>query len=285
MLKKNLFPRKCKDRALKVFAAAAVAAAVGAMLWILTTVAIRGFSSIGMEFFFNSTRPFGVPGGGIANALLGTLLITAGAALIAVPPAVAAGIWLAEFRDHRQLAALLRFSANVLMGTPSVLVGLFVYMILVVPTGNFSGLAASAALAVIMFPVILRTTEDMLGMVPDALRESALALGMTRTRATLAVVCKSARKGLLTGILLSLSRVSGETAPLLFTAMFSDAWPTGYFSEPTANLPVLITEYATNSPFESMHRMGWGAALTVTVLVLLINLGTRIIFREKHHGH
>lgn len=285
MLKKNLFLRKCKDRALKVFAAAAVAAAVGAMLWILTTVAIRGFSSIGMEFFFNSTRPFGVPGGGIANALLGTLLITAGAALIAVPPAVAAGIWLAEFRDHRRLAALLRFSANVLMGTPSVLVGLFIYMILVVPTGNFSGLAASAALAVIMFPVILRTTEDMLGMVPDALRESALALGITRTRATLTVVCKSARKGLLTGILLSLSRVSGETAPLLFTAMFSDAWPTGYFSEPTANLPVLITEYATNSPFESMHRMGWGAALTVTVLVLFINLGTRIIFREKHHGH
>ncbi|MEG1980741.1 MAG: phosphate ABC transporter permease PstA, partial [Victivallaceae bacterium] len=217
--------------------------------------------------------------------ILGTIIITFGAAVMAVPGALCAGIFLAEFKDHPKFSAFLRFSANVMMGMPSVLVGLFVYMILVVPSGRFSGFAASVALAILMFPVVMRTTEDMIAMVPDALRESALALGMSRSRATICIVCKSAKNGLLTGILLSLSRVSGETAPLLFTAMYSNSWPEGYFSEPTANLPVLITEYSTNSPFEAMHQMGWGAALVVTLLVLAINLCSRIFFREKKYGN
>jgi len=154
-----------------------------------------------------------------------------------------------------------------------------------VPFGNFSGFAGSVALAIIMFPVIMRTTEDMLRMVPNALRESALALGMTRMRTTLVVVCKSARKGLLTGILLSLSRVSGETAPLLFTALFADSWPGHYFTQPTANLPILMTEYATNSPFAVMHQKGWGAALVMLLLVLTLNLSTRVFFKEKKYGN
>ncbi len=285
MKKKSLVPRKIKDMALRIFSSFAVLLSVGAMLWILYTVVRYGAESLSWDFLFHKSQPYGSVGGGIANALIGTVLITFGAAAMAVPGALCAGIYLAEFKDHRKLAALLRFSANVMMGMPSVLVGLFVYVILVVPTGKFSGFAASVALAVLMFPVVMRTTEDMLSMVPDQLRESALALGMTRTRATLTIVCKSAKNGLLTGILLSLSRVSGETAPLLFTAMFSDSWPTGYFSEPTANLPVLITEYATNSPFEVMHQMGWGAALVVTLLVLAVNLITRIFFREKKYGN
>jgi len=285
MRKKTLAIRKLKDRALRVFSAFAVILAVGAMLWILYTVAAYGIKSLSWSFFLNPSKPYGMANGGIANALLGTIFITLCAAVIAVPPAVCAGIYLSEFKNHRKTSAVLRFAANVMMGMPSVLVGLFVYMILVVPTGNFSGFAASISLAIIMFPVIMRTTEDMLAMVPYALRESALALGLTRTRTTLTIICKSARKGLLTGILLSLSRVSGETAPLLFTAMFADSWPTGFFTEPTANLPVLITEYATNSPFEAMHRMGWGAALVVTMLVLIINLCTRIFFREKKYGN
>lgn len=284
MKKKSLLIRKIKDRILRGYSAAAVILAVGVMLWILGTVAADGFKSFSWSFLLNPSKPYGSIGGGIANALLGTVLITLGAAVMAVPGAICAGICLSEFKEYRRTAAFLRFSANVMMGMPSVLVGLFVYMVLVVPTGHFSGFAASVALAILMFPVIMRTTEDMLAMVPYALRESALALGMTRTRATLCIVCKSARNGLLTGILLALSRVSGETAPLLFTAMFADSWPTGYFTEPTANLPVLITEYATNSPFESMHRMGWGAALAVTLLVLAVNLGTRIFFREKKYG-
>jgi phosphate transport system permease protein len=140
------------------------------------------------------------------------------------------------------------------------------------------------ALAIIMFPVVMRTTEDMLDMVPYALREASLAIGMTRTRTTLRIICRSARKGLITGILLALARVSGETAPLLFTALFADSWPKDYFSGPTPNMPVLITEYSTNSPFASMHQAGWGAALVITVLVLALNIGTRILFREKRHA-
>ncbi len=285
MKKKSLLPRKAQDIAVRIFSNFAVLLAVGAMLWILYTVAVYGIRAFNWDFLLHSSKPYGMTGGGIANALLGTVMITFGAALIAVPPALLAGICLSEYKDWKKTVAVLRFSANVMMGMPSVLVGLFVYMLLVIPTGNFSGLAGSVSLAIIMFPVVMRTTEDMLAMVPYSLRESALALGFTRARTTLAIVCKSAKNGLLTGILLSLSRVSGETAPLLFTAMFADSWPRGYFTEPTANLPVLITAYATDSPFAAMHRMGWGAALMVTALVLSVNLSTRILFREKKHGN
>ncbi|OQA82127.1 MAG: Phosphate transport system permease protein PstA [Lentisphaerae bacterium ADurb.Bin242] len=281
MKRRPLTYRKLKNQFVKLFSTTAVLLAVGAMLWILYTVACYGIRSMNLSFFTTPTMPYGVTRGGIANAFLGSVMITFGAAVLAVPPALCAGIFLAEYKDWKAVSSILRFSANVMMGIPSVLVGLFVYIILVMPTGNFSGFAASVALAIIMFPVVMRTTEDMLGMVPDALRESALALGMTRTRATVCIVCQSARKGLLTGILLALSRVSGETAPLLFTALFSDGWPKDYFTGPTANMPVLITEYSTNSPFEVMHQAGWGAALVVTVMVLVINLSTRIIFREK----
>ncbi len=284
MKRKSILRRKLQDRALRIFSGFAVILAVGVMLWILISVAANGARALNWNFFTASSAPYGTEDGGIANAILGTVLITVGAALAAVPAAVLAGIWLSEFGGRSRTAAVLRFTANVLMGMPSVLAGLFIYIILVVPTGHFSGFAASLALAVIMFPVVMRTTEDMLAMVPYSLRESALALGMSRARTTLDVVCRSAKNGLLTGILLSLSRVSGETAPLLFTAMFADSWPTGYFTEPTANLPVLITEYAANSPFEAMHRMGWGAALTVCALVLCLNIGTRILFREKTHA-
>ena len=225
----------------------------------------------------------GIPDSGIANAILGTLEITFGAALIGIPPALLGGIYLAEFGRGTRLAGVIRFAANVLMGMPSVVVGLFVYAVMVVPLGGFSGMAGSLALAILMIPVVLSTTEEMLRMVPDTLRESALALGCSRARATLAILCRSARSGLLTGILLAVARVSGETAPLLFTALWSDGWPRDYFTGPTANLPVLITEYSTNSPFAEQHAAGWGAALTVTAMVLILNVGSRIIFKEKHH--
>lgn len=285
MRKKTLFFRKLTDRVVSMLAGIAVFLAVGMMLWILAAVAQRGFAAWSPAFFTNPSKPYGIPDGGIANALLGTIFITIMATIIAVPPAFLGGVYLAEFRDNRTIVAILRFAANVMMGIPSVIVGLFVYVIMVVPSGHFSGLAASVALAIIMFPVVMRTSEDMLSMVPFGLREAALALGMSRTRTTLHIVCRTARKGLLTGILLSLARVSGETAPLLFTAMYSDSWPTNFFSGPTASMPVLITEYSTNSPFEAMHQMGWGAALVVTMLVLAINLGTRILFREDRHEH
>lgn len=279
--RRPLFFRKAIDAFVSVFSLLAVGIAVGGIAWILYTLISHGLPALNLSFLTNPSKPYGIPDSGIANALIGTLMITLCAAAIAVPLAIAAGIFLAEFGKKSKVAAALRFSANVMMGMPSVIVGLFVYTILVIPTGNFSGFAGAVALAIIMFPVIMRTTEDMLAMVPDTLRESALALGMSRTRTTLCIICRAAKNGLLTGILLSLARVSGETAPLLFTAMFADAWPSGFFSEPTANMPVLITEYSTNSPFEAMHTAGWGAALVIALAVLAVNIFTRVAFRDR----
>jgi len=282
--RRPLFFRKILDATVQLFSIFAVVVAVGAMAWILFSVVSRGVPAIDIGFLTNPSKPYGIPDSGIANALLGTFFITLCAAIIAVPLAIAAGIFLSEFGRAGKIPAILRFSANVMMGMPSVIVGLFVYAALVVPTGNFSGFAGAVALAIIMFPVIMRTTEDMLAMVPDTLRESALALGMSRARTTLHIVCRAAKNGLLTGVLLSLARVSGETAPLLFTAMFADAYPWGFFDEPTASMPVLITEYATNSPFEAMHTAGWGAALVIMLLVLAINIFTRVVFRDRMKG-
>lgn len=278
-----LFFRRTADRLLSLFSAAAVCLAIGGMGWILCTIVANGHSSLSWEFLISVSKPYGEPGGGIANALLGTLLMTLGATILAVPPAMAAGIYLSEFGRDNRIAAALRFCANVLMGLPSILIGLFVYVLMVVSTGNFSGMAGTVALAIIMFPIIMRTTEDMLLMVPHTLRESALALGMSRMRATLCITARSARNGLATGVLLALARVSGETAPLLFTSMFADTWCGGFFTEPTASAPVLITEYTTNSPFESMHAMGWGAALVIMAFILIINIATRCIFHENKH--
>lgn len=283
MKKRSAIFRKAGNQLLNLAAVLSIALALGGMGWILATVFSHGWSALSLDFLTSVSKPYGEPGGGVANALLGTLLMTLGATVLAVPPALAGGIYLAEFGKGSKVADALRFCANVMMGLPSILVGLFVYALLVVPTGNFSGLAGTVALAIIMFPVVLRTTEDMLLMVPDTLRESALALGMSRMRATLCIVARSARNGLATGILLSLARVSGETAPLLFTALFADTWPEDFFTGPTASAPVLITEYTTNSPFESMHAMGWGAALVMAAFILIINIATRCIFHENKH--
>lgn len=273
--------RKIANAILEGFSWFAVAAAILAMLCIIGTVALKGGHALSLDFLLHRSAPYGADDGGIANAILGTLAITLGASVLAIPTAILAGIFLTEFHVDARVLAALRFAANVMMGMPSVLVGLFVYMAIVVPTRHFSGFAGSTALALLMFPVILRTTEDILNMVPNTLRESALALGMSRTRATLSIVCRSARNGLLTGVLLAVARVSGETAPLLFTALFADSWIDSYFTAPTPSLPVLITEYTTNSPFEAMHLQGWGAALVVMSLVLLLNLTARFLFKEK----
>ena len=285
MKQRSLLWRKIKNHILTFWSVLAISFAISIMLWVIWVVIDYGKDALTPALFINCSAPYGSITYGIGNAILGTLLITIGAAIIAVPPALLAGIFLAEYKEYRKIGNAIRFASNILMGMPSILVGLFVYMLIVVPTGKFSGLAGSIALAILMFPVIVQTTENMLAMVPNTLRESALALGMTRMRATLYIVCRSAKNSLLTGILLSLSRVSGETAPLLFTAMFADSFPTNYFTQPTASLPVLITEYATNSPFEVMHKIGWSAALVVMTMVLLVNISVRIFFREKKYDN
>ena len=285
MKQRSLLWRKIKNHLLTFWSVLAIAFAISIMFWVIWVVIDYGKDALTPALFINCSAPYGSITYGIGNAILGTLLITIGAAIIAVPPALLAGIFLAEYKEYRKIGNAIRFASNILMGMPSILVGLFVYMLIVVPTGKFSGLAGSIALAILMFPVIVQTTENMLAMVPNTLRESALALGMTRMRATLYIVCRSAKNSLLTGILLSLSRVSGETAPLLFTAMFADSFPANYFTQPTASLPVLITEYATNSPFEVMHKIGWSAALVVMTMVLLVNISVRIFFREKKYDN
>jgi len=250
------------------------------LTWILLTVIKHGFSSLSFSFFLEPTKPYGIPGGGIANAILGTIMITVGAAAIGVPLGLFGGIYLSEFARSSRLGNFIRFSANVMMGIPSIIVGLFVYTLLVMTTKCFSGFSGAVALAIIMFPVVVRTTEDMLCMVPNALRESSLAIGAPRWKATLTIIFRAAKTGLITGVLLSIARVSGETAPLLFTSLTSDAWPWRFFSEPTANLTVTITEYATNSPFDVMHARAWGAALLITLAVLFLNIICRVLFRE-----
>ena len=278
---RGLFLRKLKNfTVIGVSAFGTVIAAVF-LIWILWTILRNGAESLSVEFLTQPTKPYGVPGGGMLNAILGTALITLAATLLAVPAGMLGGVCLSEFARSSRFGNAVRFSANVMMGMPSIIVGLFIYTLIVMTTGLFSGFAGSVALAIIMFPVILRTTEDMLCMVPNALRESALAIGAPRWRITLAVVFRSAKSGLMTGVLLAVTRVAGETAPLLFTALTSDAWPTGFFTQPTANLTVTMTEYATNSPFETMHIRAWGAALIITAAVLALNILCRTIFREK----
>lgn len=281
-----LKPRGLSLRKLKNFTVIGVSAfgtviAAVFLIWILWTILRNGAESLSVEFLTQPTKPYGVPGGGMLNAILGTALITLVATLLAVPAGMLGGVCLSEFARSSRFGNAVRFSANVMMGMPSIIVGLFIYTLIVMTTGRFSGFAGSVALAIIMFPVILRTTEDMLCMVPNALRESALAIGAPRWRITLAVVFRSAKSGLMTGVLLAVARVAGETAPLLFTALTSDAWPTGFFTQPTANLTVTMTEYATDSPFQTMHIRAWGAALIITAAVLALNILCRTIFREK----
>ena len=246
MKPRNLAMRRSTDFGIKVLSSLAALFGIAMLSWILGTVLLKGHAAINWEFFTELPAPPGMPGGGLANAIVGTLLITLGAVLLGVPIGLAAGIWLAEFGQQSKTAEAVRFAANLLMGTPSIIIGVFVYVIMVMTTGKFSGTAGAVALAIIMLPVVARTTEDILQLVPSALRETALALGVPRWKATLGVVFRAAKAGLLTGTLLAVARVSGETAPLLFTALNSPFWPET-FNEPTANLTVTIFNYAIQS--------------------------------------
>jgi phosphate transport system permease protein len=218
-------------------------------------------------------------GGGLANAMVGTLVLTAASTLIAVPVGLLAGIYLAEFSDDSRAGDYSRFSANVLMGMPSIIVGVFAYSLVVLPLGHFSGYAGALALAILMLPVITRTTEDMLRLVPNTLRESALALGAPRWKVTLVIVFRAAKAGLITGILLAVARVSGETAPLLFTALNSPYWFSS-LNEPTPNLTVTIFSYAM-SPYADWQQQAWGASLLITFGVLILTVLARFVLREK----
>jgi phosphate transport system permease protein len=248
--------------------------------WILYEVVIQGVSAFNLDFFTKLPRPPGFEGGGLANAMLGTVIITFMATVLGVPVGIMSGVYLSEFGRSGKLETAVRFFANVLMGTPSIIIGIFVYSIIVVPMKSFSGYAGAVALAFIMLPVVTRTTEDMLNLVPNELRESALALGAPRWKVTTGIVFRAAKTGLVTGVVLAIARVSGETAPLLFTAFNSTlTWPTE-LSGPTPNLTVTIFNYAM-SPYKDWKAQAWGASLLIMGAILVLTVVSRVIFKKE----
>jgi len=275
---RSAIPRKMVDFGVKVISSLAALLGITILAWILYEVIKRGAAALNWSFFIHLPTPPGLTGGGVANAILGTSIITLLATLAGVPTGLLAGIYLAEFGQHSRIGSLVRFTSNVMMGIPSIIVGLFIYTLLVLPKHHFSGYAGSAALAVIMLPIVARTTEDMLRLVPNALRESALALGAPRWKTTLQVVFRAAKTGLITGVLLAIARVSGETAPLLFTALNSPYWPRS-LNQPTANLTVTIFNYAM-SPYTDWQEIAWGASLLIMSAVLVLTVVARFALKE-----
>lgn len=279
MKHRDPFLRKATDKTIKVLSFLAAMLGIFFLAWILFEVGKRGIPAINWSFFTALPTPPGEEGGGLAPAILGTLAITILAAVIGVPVGILCGIYLAELGRGNRLSNIIRFSANIMMGIPSIIIGLFVYAVLVLPVGHFSGLSGAAALAIIILPVVSRTADDMLSMVPNALRESALALGAPRWKVTFSVVFRAARTGITTGVLLAVARVSGETAPLLFTALNSPYWPTN-LNKPTSNLTVTIFNYAM-SPYKDWQAAAWGASFLIMAAVLAATIITRALTKDK----
>jgi phosphate transport system permease protein len=252
----------------------ATAIALAPLFLITAYLLIKGAASLNLAFFTHLPRPVGESGGGMVNAIVGTLEIVGMASLIGVPIGVAAGLYLAEHRG-RPLAGSVRFSADVMMGVPSIVIGIFAYVVVVRPMGGFSAIAGAFALAVIMIPLVTRTTEEMLLLVPHELREASLALGVPQWRTSLSVIVRTAISGIGTGIILAIARVAGETAPLLFTAFGNRFWATS-LRQPTATLTVQVYTYAI-SPFQDWQRQAWAGALALTGIVLALELGVRWI--------
>ncbi len=249
------------------------------LAWILGDVILRGASAINWRFFVKLPAPPGMAGGGLANAIVGTLLMTVAAALIAVPFGVLCGTYLAEFGQTSLLGRAVRFLADILVSAPSIVVGVFVYLVMVKPMGHFSGWAGACSLAIIMLPVVSRTTEEMLRLVPAEMREAALALGAPYWKMMTGIIYRAAATGISTGVMLAVARVAGETAPLLFTALNSPYWMES-MNEPMANLTVALFNYAM-SPYDDWHALAWGAAFLITTAVLAVNVFTRLLLQAK----
>ena len=249
------------------------------LLWILFILFKNGFAGLSLAIFTESTPAPGTPGGGLANAIVGSLMMIGVTALIATPIGIFAGVYLAEFGDDNKLASVTRFVTDIMLSAPSIVLGLFVYAVLVAQVKHFSGWAGSLALALIAIPVVLRTTENMLRLVPGSLREAAFALGAPHWKVTNYVTLRAARAGVMTGLLLALARISGETAPLLFTALNNQFFSTN-MGAPMANLPVVIFQFAM-SPYDNWVRLAWAGALLITLTVLVLNILARVFFRDK----
>jgi phosphate transport system permease protein len=248
------------------------------LLWILTVLFTNGFAALAPTLFTQMTPPPGAAGG-LLNAIFGSVVIVGVATFVSTPIGILAGIYLAEFGKDGWLASVTRFINDILLSAPSIVIGLFVYTVYVAQVGHFSGWAGSAALALIAIPVVVRTTENMLHLVPSSLREAAIALGAPMWKVILMVTLKAVRGGVITGVLLAVARMSGETAPLLFTALNNQFWSVN-MNQPMANLPVVIFQFAM-SPFEDWKTLAWAGALLITLAVLAINILARTFFRQS----
>ncbi len=269
--------RKIYNRAAFTVTALCAALTLSVLFFVLGYVTVHGISALNWNFFTKLPTPVGESGGGMANAIVGTIKLVSLAAVMGLPIGILGGIYLAEFGANT-LGFFVRYAADIINGVPSIVMGIFAYTIVVLPLKHFSAFAGGTALAIMLIPIAVRSTEEFLKLVPQAVRESALALGLPEWKVITLVVIPTAFRGLLTGVLLNLSRVSGETAPLLFTAFGNRYWSAGWMN-PISSLPVMVYTYAV-SPYDDWHRQAWAAALVLLILVLITNIGARLIMRR-----
>jgi len=249
------------------------------LVWLLWTLLSQGFQYLKPSVFYLATPPPGSSSGGLGNAILGSVIMTFVGVLIGAPAGILAGTYLSEFARESKIAMVVRFANDILLSAPSIVLGVFIYEIVVVNMGHFSAWAGSLALALIVLPIVVRTTEDMMHLVSDSVREAAAALGTPQWRITVSIVFRAARSGILTGVLLAVARISGETAPLLFTALNNQFW-THSLNAPIANLPVVIFQFAM-SPYDDWQHLAWAGAVLITLTILIINILVRVFLKTS----
>jgi phosphate transport system permease protein len=270
--------RRLRNTIATSLACAATAFGLGWLVLILSVLVYQGIGGLSLAVFTENTPPPGAAGG-LLNAIAGSLVMTVLAVVIGTPIGILAGTYLAEYGRHEKLSTVVRFINDILLSAPSIVIGLFVYEIMVAPMGHFSGYAGAVALAVIVIPVVVRTTEDMLRLVPDTLREAAASIGLPRAHMIVRIAYRAARAGIVTGILLAIARISGETAPLLFTALNNQFWSLN-MNAPMPSLPVVIFQFAL-SPYEEWQKLAWTGALLITVTVLALSIIARSLTARK----
>lgn len=253
------------------------------LVWILGTTFVKGFAAFTPQLFTQMTPPPNEATGGMANALFGSFAMCLIAIAMGAPVGILAGTYLAEYANGRRIGDVIRFVNDILLSAPSIVMGLFVYALVVAPSGGFSGFAGAIALAFIVLPVVVRTTDEMLRLVPGAMREAALSLGIPQWKVNVQIVLRAATPGVVTGVLLALARISGETAPLLFTSLSNQYWSTD-LTKPMANVPVMVFQFAM-SPFERWNTLAWAGAFVVTLFVLLVSLVARFVLLRNRMSH
>ncbi len=274
----HFFRRKITNGAMLALCAISAMIAIAILLLIFVYTINRGASYLSLDFFLQMPKPVGETGGGMANAIIGTVILICIGSVIGLPVGVMAGIYLAEYGNNK-FAVLVRFMTDVLSGVPSIVAGVVAYSIVVIPMKHFSALAGGVALAILMIPTVTRTTEEMVRLVPQSYREAGLALGIPQWKTTVQIVLRTAFRGIVTGILLAVARVAGETAPLLFTALGNRFWSTSV-DQPIASLSVFVYDYA-KAPFEDWNNQAWAAALVLIILISILSLTVRIVTRNR----